>query len=89
MGLSDEDAERIALPGRDELRAYAVSAFGAAEAALDGMDDADLARVVVGMQGHEEPLSTTVSGQLQHAARHLGMIEALRGVLGEHGTATA
>lgn len=88
MGLADDDAGRIALPRRAEIRAYAASAFAAAGEALAAIDDELVGRTVVGLQGREEPLATTITGQLQHAARHLGMIEALRGVLGERGTAT-
>lgn len=88
-GLSDEDAEQIQLPGREELHRYAVEAFAGAQSALDLISDDDLGREVIGFQGQSEPLAATVCAQLQHAARHLGMIEALRGVMGERGTATA
>ncbi len=89
MGLADDDAGRIALPDRAAIRGYAVSAFAAAEEVLDAVDDEMVGRTVVGLQGREEVFATTISGQLQHAARHLGMIEALRGVQGERGTATS
>jgi hypothetical protein len=45
-------------------------------------------RRVVDLHGDEEPLSEVILGLLSHTARHLGMIEGLRGVAGDRGTAT-
>jgi hypothetical protein len=40
------------------------------------------------MDGTTFPLGEEIAGQLSHIARHLGMIECLRGVQGLRGTAT-
>ena len=54
--------------------------------ALD--DDRVLERRVVDLYGDTETIGDVILNHLSHADRHLGMIEALRGVLGERGTAT-
>jgi hypothetical protein len=51
-------------------------------------DDAILERTVVDLYGDDTTIGDVILNHLSHADRHLGMIEALRGVLGERGTAT-
>jgi hypothetical protein len=45
-------------------------------------------RLVTGDNGDASPLGHAIADQLSHTARHLGMIECLRGVQGLRGTAT-
>jgi hypothetical protein len=51
-------------------------------------DDPVLERIVVDLYGDETEIGEAILNHLSHADRHLGMIEAVRGVVGERGTAT-
>jgi hypothetical protein len=88
-GLDDAASAALALPGGDEIVDYANGAFRAFESVLAALpDDSVLERVVVDPYGDSTRLGDVLLNHLSHADRHLGMIEALRGVLGERGTAT-
>lgn len=89
MHLPDEEAVDLPFPGRDELSAYLAESFAHLEEALGRLTDADLLREEDDLLGVRAPLGESLLRQLSHASRHLGMIEALRGVRGSHGTATA
>ena len=39
--------------------------------------------------GKTAPIDDSLIRHLSHVSRHLGMIEALRGMRGDHGTATS
>ncbi|MCX5909344.1 MAG: DinB family protein [Deltaproteobacteria bacterium] len=102
-GMSFDAA--AALPrriGRDSLLDYARRVFTMANAAVAGLVPEDLPQARKGIMGYEvvdgqiRPIpekKTTIAAELifhiSHASRHLGMIEALRGLLGRKGTATA
>lgn len=47
-----------------------------------------LERTVTDLYGHESPIGEALLTHLSHVDWHLGMIAALRGMLGERGTAT-
>ncbi len=88
-GLDDAASAALNLPDADEISKYLESAFQALESVLARIDDdAFLERVVVDLYGDEAAIGEVILNHLSHADRHLGMIEALRGVLGERGTAT-
>jgi len=87
-GLDDDASAALALPDRDEVLRYVSATFRQFEAVLARLDDAVLERAVVDLYGEDATIGDVVLNHLSHADRHLGMIEALRGVLGEHGTAT-
>ena len=88
MELRDEEAAVLPFPAAGELRGYLSAAFADLEQALGALDDADLLTVTDDLLGAQVPLGAALLRQLSHASRHLGMIEALRGVRGAHGTAT-
>jgi hypothetical protein len=88
MELPDEDAAALPFPPAGELRGYMSAAFADLELALGALDDEDLSTVTDDLLGARMPLGAALLRQLSHASRHLGMIEALRGVRGAHGTAT-
>jgi hypothetical protein len=90
-----------ALPARvpaEALRAYARQAFGAVDATIPGLSATPLTegRNSIMEQGQETAEAagpeTTVSADLafhlSHASRHLGCIEALRGLFEMSGSAT-
>lgn len=88
-GLDDDASAALPLPERELLLEYVTEAFQALEAVLGRVDhDAILERHVVDLYGDDSSIGDVILNHLSHADRHLGMIEALRGVLGERGTAT-
>jgi hypothetical protein len=91
-GMADGDAQALPFPATDVLLDYVARAFAAVEAAFEAIDDAELVRPAKLTTAHG-PVHNIVVGEimtshLAHVSRHLGMIEALIGVMGEHGTAT-
>lgn len=88
MELSDELAAELQLPPRDVLVDYARQAFAAADRAFAALDDQLLHERGVDIYGRENSVVYILLVHLSHASRHLGMIEALRGVRGLRGTAT-
>jgi hypothetical protein len=87
-GLDDDASAALPLPGREAVLDYVVATFRAFEAQLARLDDELLERTIVDPYGDETSIGEMLLNHLSHADRHLGMIEALRGVLGERGTAT-
>jgi hypothetical protein len=51
-------------------------------------DDAALDLDVVDLYDERTTIGDAIADATSHVDRHLGMIEALRGVLGDHGTVT-
>lgn len=88
MGLPDAAALALPLPDGAALRDYAARAFAAAEEAAAAVDEARFAAPGRDPLGREITVGAALLNHLLHVGRHLGMIEALRGVLGLHGTAT-
>jgi hypothetical protein len=86
--MDDEAAMRLALPDKDELVDYAMRAIMAADQALSQIDDAAFQRIVLAFGGRVLSIGEVITDQLEHMSRHLGMIEALRGVQSMNGTAT-
>jgi hypothetical protein len=79
-GMTDEAAATLTWPNSDALLDYIAAANAAFADMFDRLTLADFLRL-----GH--PLDDVVMAQA-HDERHLGMIEALRGVAGISGTAT-
>lgn len=75
--MDDDKAATLALPEKDILLAYAHTVFQSFEKAIADPHVMYLAPFIDG-----------VGFELSHASRHLGMIEALRGMQLLHGTAT-
>ena len=88
MGLSDAAAQALALPDGATLIAYATRTFDAAARAALAVDEERFTTPGHDPLGREISVGGAVLNHLLHLGRHLGMIEALRGVLGLHGTAT-
>jgi hypothetical protein len=88
MELPDEEAATLPFPPAGELRGYMSAAFADLELALAALHDGDLLTEADDLLGARAPLGAALLRQLSHASRHLGMIEALRGARGTHGTAT-
>ena len=88
MSLPDEQVALLPFPGRDQMATYLRGAFSDLEHALAELDDESILRDADDLLGAEAPLADSLTRQLSHASRHLGMIEALRGLRGVAGTAT-
>lgn len=89
-GLDDDASASLPLPGKDELLGYASSAFAAAEQVFGSLEDEELMTESSNVYD-EDPWKVIdhVDWYTGHGARHLGMIEALKGVLGRRGTVTS
>jgi hypothetical protein len=88
MELGDELAAELRLPHKDVLVEYARQAFAAADRTFAALDDQLVHERGVDIYGRENSVAYVLLVHLSHASRHLGMIEALRGVRGLRGTAT-
>lgn len=88
MGMDDDVATALPLPGKERLLDYARRAFEAANHAVEAADEETLRESCTDLYGRETSVGAAVLGHLAHVNRHLGMIEALRGVRGLRGTAT-
>jgi DinB superfamily len=88
MELSDDMAADLQLPDGPALLAYAGEAFAAADRAFGALDDQLLLERGTDIYGQPNSAVYVLLVHLAHAARHLGMIEALRGAQGLRGTAT-
>jgi hypothetical protein len=91
MGLDDDATASLPLPGKDVLLDYARRAFAEADRAAGAIHDDQFHRKVQDLHGaewKELAIGDAVVGWLAHDGRHLGMIEALLGAQGMHGTAT-
>lgn len=86
-GMDDESADALRLPGKAVVLDYARRVFAHLEAVLNAMPDASLFAVMP-----EDPDGDSYADNiviyLDHVQRHLGMIEALRGLQGSAGSAT-
>jgi hypothetical protein len=96
MGMDDSASAALRLPPKADLVAYAELAFAAVDAVLVALNDDALDAPAVIPRDRApwitaaEPLTVMYWFliYLDHGARHLGMVETLRGIAGLRGTAT-
>jgi DinB superfamily len=90
-GLDDDASASLPLPSKDRLIAYASAAFEAATTVFSGLHDGELLDPTRNIYDADEDwiVLDHFHWYRGHGARHLGMIEALKGVLGMRGTATS
>ncbi len=88
MGMDDEASAALPLPAKEVLLDYARRAFAAMDSAVEAVGDDDLSESCTDHYGQRTSVGSAVLSHASHVNRHLGMIEALRGVLGVRGTAT-
>ncbi len=89
-GLDDDASAALPLPRRNDVVTYAEASFLAAEEVFACLRDDELLERTANFY-NDEPWTVLdhfgwYSG---HSSRHLGMIEALKGVFGIRGTATS
>ena len=89
-GISPTDDAAMALPLPDQaaLLDYAARAFAAADRAVAAVDDALFIEAGRDLLDRQSSVGGAILNHLLHVGRHLGMIEAIRGFQGLHGTAT-
>lgn len=89
--MKDDALDRIRLPGRDALLEYARRTFEVVDEAVEDLSSDSYLKIVSDPafeSGADVALGFLITSALTHNNRHLGMIEALKGVLGIRGTAT-
>jgi hypothetical protein len=86
-GLDDASADQIRFPAKEDVVGYARKAFSFARAAIAAVPD-DLLTVVAKDDRDGDTYLDNILIYYEHLGRHLGMIEAIRGLLGLSGTAT-
>jgi hypothetical protein len=88
-GMDDHLAADIRLPPKAQQLDYARRAFAAAATMATAVVDLGLFDTeFVDHRGRSATVGSSLLGQLTHAGRHLGMIEALTGAQGMRGTVT-
>jgi hypothetical protein len=88
MGMGDEMTPALARVATDRIQEYAFRAIKAFDDHVASLTAADLARNTPGPAGDTRDIGGLLLNHFAHDNRHLGMIEALRGVQGLSGTAT-
>ena len=88
MGLDDDASAALPLPVKEELLSYIRPAFEAADRAAAAIRDDQLEELILDHYDRQSPRAQILIMHTGHASRHLGMIEALRGLQGEKGTAS-
>lgn len=88
-GMGDDMSANLGLPPRDEILDYVRRAFSAANEAVSSISESSFYRPGYSRgHGEEQPIGDIVVTAITHNNRHLGMMEALRGLLDMPGTAT-
>jgi DinB family protein len=97
MGMDEDVSAKLALPPKDELLSYVKGAFELADSAVRMVRDDDLSQPAELEAARVPWLSSPsqygtvgiwIATGIRHEARHLGMIEALKGATGLRGTVT-
>lgn len=88
MELPDDEAAALPYPGHGALTTYLRGAFNDLEQAIRSLDDESILADADDLRGGSAPIEDSLIRHLAHVSRHLGMIEALRGLRGGRDTAT-
>jgi uncharacterized damage-inducible protein DinB len=88
MGMGDEASERLILPDKATLVGYAQETFAAFDEFVDSLEMAQLTAPTNPPDHESRIVRSVLLTHLAHDNRHLGMVEALRGLLGFKGSAT-
>ena len=85
--MDDESADALRLPETAVVVDYARRVFARLQAVINALPEARIFTAIPGDPGNDTYAHNTML-YLDHVQRHLGMIEALRGLQGTAGTAT-
>lgn len=87
--MSDEEAARLSLPGRDALLGYVREVFAATDAAVGAVDASRAAEEIEsGFVGRRITVGELCVFLVSHDGRHLGEMEYIKGLQGVAGSAT-
>jgi len=87
-GLTDDQAAGLMLPSKEVLVEYATAVFASQHELLARLTPEQLVADVTAADGNQYVVQGLITTLLMHTGRHLGMIEALKGLQGLRGTAT-
>jgi len=90
--LTDLQAATMTFPSKEAVIEYAEEAFDHLDAILPELDDSLIPQVLPTVTTEafptHDPYGVTVMEMFRHACEHLGMMEALKGMLGLRGSVT-
>lgn len=86
--IPEEQAQTLPLPSLQRVVGYARSTFEVLERRFAEIDDDIYDTPFIDWHDNDTTVGDVTVGYIAHANRHLGMIEALRGMRGQHGSAT-
>lgn len=86
--MGDDASERLVLPSKAALLDYTRAAFAAVDGLLDRVSSDAARQTPRSPDVADDKLADLIFTYLTHDNRHLGMIEAVRGLLGLQGSAT-
>jgi len=87
-GLGNENGASLPLPDVPKVKAYAKEAFELLEKRVGKLDDTTFNATFTDWHNNETNVGDAMVGYIAHANRHLGMLEAISGVLGKDGSVT-
>jgi hypothetical protein len=87
-GLGNENGASLPLPGVPKVKTYAKEVFGLLEKRVGKLNDNTFNAAFTDWHDNETNVGDAMVGYIAHANRHLGMLEAISGVLGKDGTVT-
>ncbi len=87
-GMDEDVSVTMPLPARAVLVDYARRAFEAANTVAAAVDDSQMETAAIDLYGRDMSVGSALLNHFGHASRHLGCIEALKGLAGTRGSAT-
>ena len=87
-GLGNETGKSLPLPSMEKVRAYAAEAFDLLEKRVGRLDNVSFNAPFTDWHDNETNVGDAMVGYIAHANRHLGMLEAISGILGKDGSVT-
>jgi len=87
-GLGNESGQSLPLPPVTNVRSYAKEAFDLLEKRVAKLDDESFNAQFTDWHDNDTSVGDAMVGYIAHANRHLGMLEALSGILGKDGSVT-
>mgnify|MGYP001591788736 FL=1 len=87
-GLGNETGQSLPIPVVAIVRSYAKEAFDLLETRVAKLDDESFNAQFTDWHDNDTSVGDAMVGYIAHANRHLGMLEALSGILGKNGSVT-
>ena len=87
-GLGNESGQSLPLPSVAKVRSYTKEVFDLLEKRVAKLDDESFNAPFTDWHENDTNVGDAMVGYIAHANRHLGMLEAIIGVLGKDGSVT-